>query len=299
MIRLDGKVVVVTGAGRGIGLAAAQALAAAGAAVVVNDVEEVTAQVAVDTIQRAGGQAVAAVAAIGSTEAADLCVDRALSAFGRLDVMCANAGILRDRVLWNTTDEDFDAVIATHLRGSFTCARAAMRHFRGRPGGGRIILMASIAGQRGNFGQTAYSAAKSGIAAFARTWSMECGKAGVTVNAIVPNALTRMVATMPMFTQAAAAAERGEPLPDTLRVGMGMGTAEDVAPLFVFLASDRSAEITGQCIGIGGDKLSLWAHPQEVSAAFHAGGWTAEAIADAWGTDVAQELQTVGIDFET
>ena len=97
---------------------------------------------------------------------------------------------------------------------------------------------------------------------------MECGKAGVTVNAIVPNALTRMVATMPMFTEAAAAAERGDPIPDKLRVGMGMGTAEDVAPLFVFLASDQSAAITGQCIGIGGDKLSLWAHPQEVSAAY-------------------------------
>ncbi len=80
---------------------------------------------------------------------------------------------------------------------------------------------------------------------------------------------------------------------------MGMGTAQDVAPLFVFLASDQSAAITGQCIGIGGDKLSLWAHPQEVSAAYRDGGWTAEAIADAWGTDVAQDLQTVGIDFDT
>lgn len=297
MIRVDGKVVIVTGAGRGIGLAGATALAAAGAAVVVNDVEEDAAQAAVEAITQAGGRAVAAIAPIGSTEAAELCIGRALSAFGRLDAMVANAGILRDRVLWNTTDEDFDAVIATHLRGSFTCARAAMQHFRGRPGGGRIILMASIAGQRGNFGQTAYSAAKSGIAAFARTWSMECAKAGVTVNAIVPNALTRMVATIPLFAEAAAAAERGEMLPDRLRVGMGMGTAQDVAPLFVFLASDAAAGITGQCIGIGGDKLSLWSHPQEVGAAYHAGGWTAEAIADSWGRDVGQELQTVGIDF--
>ena len=297
MIRLDGKVVVVTGSGRGIGLAAAQALAAAGAAVVINDVEEATAQAAVELIQRAGGQAAAAVAAIGTAEAAGLCVERALSAFGRFDVMCANAGILRDKVLWNTTDEDFDAVIATHLRGSFTCARAAIRHFRSRPGGGRIILLASIAGQRGNFGQTAYSAAKAGIAAFARTWSMECGKAGVTVNAIVPNALTRMVATIPMFAEAVAASERGETLPAKLRVDMGMGTAEDVAPLFVFLASDQSAGVTGQCIGIGGDKLSLWAHPQEVGAAYHDGGWTPEAIAEAWGSTVGQELQTVGIDF--
>jgi NAD(P)-dependent dehydrogenase (short-subunit alcohol dehydrogenase family) len=127
---------------------------------------------------------------------------------------------------------------------------------------------------------------------------MECGKAGVTVNAIVPNALTRMVATIPIFAEAAAAAERGEPIPAKLRHGMGMGTAEDVAPLFVFLASDQSAGITGQCIGIGGDKLSLWSHPQEIGAAYRDGGWTADSIADAWGNTVGQEPQTVGIQFD-
>ena len=295
---LGGKVAVVTGAGQGIGLQAARALAAAGAAVVVNDVEAGLAEAAVAGIEREGGRAVTAVAAIGTAEAAELCVERALSAFGRLDAMCANAGILRDRVLWNTEDADFDAVIATHLRGTFTCARAAIRHFRSRPGGGRLILVASIAGQRGNFGQTAYSAAKAGIAAFARTWSMEAAKAGVTVNAIVPNALTRMVATMPIFAEAAAAFERGEPVPDQLRVGMGMGTAADVAPLFVFLASDRSAGITGQCIGIGGDRLSVWSHPQEVEAAYRPGGWTADAIAEAWGAEIGQTPQSVGITFE-
>ncbi len=298
MMDLGGKVAVVTGAGQGIGLQAARALAAAGAAVVVNDVEAGLAEAAVAGIEREGGRAVTAVAAIGTAEAAELCVERALSAFGRLDAMCANAGILRDRVLWNTEDVDFDAVIATHLRGTFTCARAAIRHFRSRPGGGRLILVASIAGQRGNFGQTAYSAAKAGIAAFARTWSMEAAKAGVTVNAIVPNALTRMVATMPMFAEAAAAVERGEPVPDQLRVGMGMGTAADVAPLFVFLASDRSAGITGQCIGIGGDRLSVWSHPQEIEAAYRPGGWTADAIAEAWGAEIGQTPQSVGITFE-
>lgn len=298
MVRLDGKVAVVTGAGRGIGLEAARALAGAGAAVVVNDVDDVLADAAVGAIESTGGRAVSAAAAVGTAEAAELCVERALSAFGRLDVLCANAGILRDRVLWNTEDADFDAVIATHLRGTFTCARAAMTHFRSRPGGGRLILVSSIAGQRGNFGQTAYAAAKAGIAAFARTWSMEGAKAGVTVNAAVPNALTRMVATMPMFAEAAAAAERGEPVPDRLRGGMGMGTAADVAPLFVFLASDAAAGITGQCIGIGGDKLSVWSHPEEVEAVFRTGGWTADAIAGAWGSEIGQTPQSVGIQFE-
>ena len=298
MMQLDGKVAVVTGAGQGIGLEAARALAAAGASVVINDVDAALAEAAVSTIETEGGRAASCVAAIGTTDAAEACVTTALATFGRLDAMCCNAGILRDRVLWNTEDADFDAVIATHLRGTFTCARAAMRHFRSRPGGGRLILLASIAGQRGNFGQTAYAAAKSGIAAFARTWSMEGAKAGVTVNAIVPNALTRMVATMPIFAEAAAAVARGEPVPDKLRHDWGMGTAADVAPLFVFLASDRAAAITGQCIGIGGDKLSIWSHPQEIEAAYRPGGWTPDAIAEAWGTDIGQTPQSVGIQFE-
>ena len=298
MIRLDGKVVVVTGSGRGIGLEAAQALAAAGAAVVVNDVDADAAGTAVAGIAASGGRAVAAVAAIGGAEAAALCVATALEAFGRLDAIITNAGILRDRVLWNTADEDFDAVVETHLRGTFSCARAAMRHFRSRPGGGRLILLSSIAGQRGNFGQTAYSAAKAGIAALARTWSMEGAKSGVTANAVVPNALTRMVATIPMFADAAAAVERGQAVPDRLRVGLGMGTAADVAPLFVFLVSDQSAAVSGQCIGIGGDRLSVWSHPQEIETAYRPGGWTAEGIAAAWGTELGRDPQSVGIDFE-
>src|SRR5207245_3004500 len=121
-MNLDAKVAVVTGSGRGIGRAYAQALAAAGAAVVVNDVDGDVAQEAVDSITGAGGRAVSEVVGVASSEAADRLVNRAVEAFGRLDVMCTNAGILRDRVLWKMTDEDFDAVIETHLRGTFTCA---------------------------------------------------------------------------------------------------------------------------------------------------------------------------------
>jgi NAD(P)-dependent dehydrogenase (short-subunit alcohol dehydrogenase family) len=293
---LSGKVSVITGSGRGLGLAYARALAAHGSAVVVNDVDEAAAKAAAEEIVAAGGRAVAEVGAVGDTETAERLVERAVSEFGRLDVMCTNAGILRDRVLWKMSDEDFDAVIKVHLRGTFTCVRAAVRHMREREGGGRVIVAGSPAGQRGNFGQTNYAAAKAGIAAMVRTWAMECAKAGVTVNAVVPNAATAMTKTIPAFAPYIEALEKdGVPLPDTLRKGVGFGTAEDVAGLVVFLASDAAAGVTGQCVGIGGDKLSLWSHPQEISVAYRDGGWSAEDIALAWPTSVGARPETYGI----
>ena len=296
-MNLEGKVAVVTGSGRGIGRAYALALAQSGCAVVVNDVDADVAEATADEIAAGGGRVVAEVCAVGSAEAADQLVSGAVKAFGHLDIMCTNAGILRDCVLWNMSDEDFDAVIATHLRGTFTCARAAVRRMREQGSGGRIVVVSSIAGQRGNFGQTNYAAAKAGIAAYARTWAMECAKHNITVNAIVPNAITRMISTIPGMAPLVEAAEKGEPLPATVRKQMGMGTAEDVAPLLVFLSSDEAAGITGQCIGLGGDKLSLWAHPKEISVAFRDGGWTADAIAEVWSTSVGSEPETYGVHF--
>lgn len=295
-IRLTGQVAIVTGSGRGLGLAFARALARAGARVVVNDIDPATAESAVKTIvDEDGGEAVAEVVAVGSTEAADRLVARAVDTWGRLDLMCANAGILRDKVLWNMSDEDFDAVIHTHLRGTFTCARAAVRQMRTQGPGGRLVLIASPAGQRGNFGQGNYAAAKAGIAAMARTWALECARNQITVNAIVPVAWTQMVASIPSLAPHAEAVARGEPLPTEIRQRMGLGMPEDVAPLLVFLASAQAAGITGQCIGIGGDKLALWSHPQEVRVAYQEGGWTAEGIAATWGSSVGQELQSFGM----
>jgi len=296
-MNLEGKVAVVTGSGRGIGRAYAEALAEAGAAVVINDVDADVAQQTCDDIAAAGGRAVAEVVPVGSSEAADRLVGRAVDAFGRLDIMCTNAGILRDKTLWKMTDDDFDAVIETHLRGTFTCARAAAMRMREQNEGGSIVLVSSIAGQRGNFGQTNYAAAKAGIAAFARTWAMELAKFNITVNAIVPNAITRMIASIPGMGPLVEQAERGEPLPDLIRKGMGMGLPQDVAPLLVFLASDAAKEVTGQCVGLGGDKLSLWSHPQEIRMAYRDGGWTADAIAEVWTSSVGQRLETYGIPF--
>lgn len=298
-MELSGRVAVVTGSGQGLGAAYARALAAAGARVVVNDVNPETIRATVDDITAAGGEAVGETVAVGTAEAAQALVDRAVSVFGRLDVMVTNAGVLRDRVLWNMTDEDFDTVIHVHLRGTFTCARAAATYFRSTGGGGRLILAGSPAGQRGNFGQTNYAAAKAGIVAFARTWAMELAKARVTVNAVIPNAATAMTRTIPFLAPYVEAADRGEPFPAVVRRAASFGTPEDVAALIVYLASDAAAGVTGQAIGIGGDRLSLWSHPTEIRSAFRDGGWDADAIADAYPATVGEVSESYGIPMPT
>ncbi|MET3984505.1 SDR family NAD(P)-dependent oxidoreductase [Streptomyces sp. PvR034] len=293
---LQGKVAVVTGSGRGLGLAYAQALAAAGAAVVVNDVDADAVDAAVAAITSRAGMATGVTAAVGDTGAAQRLVDTAVERFGRLDVLVTNAGILRDRVLWKMTDEDFDDVVRVHLRGTFTCARAAAVRMREQGTGGRLVLISSPAGQRGNFGQTNYAAAKAGVVAMARTWAMELGRAGITVNAVVPVAATEMTRTIPAFAPVIEESERtGAPLPDWLRKDEGLGTVEDVAGLITFLASDASDGVTGQAIGIGGDRLALWAHPKEKAVAFADGGWSGDAIAAAWPDGVGAEHETYGI----
>ncbi|MFF0473749.1 SDR family NAD(P)-dependent oxidoreductase [Streptomyces sp. NPDC004284] len=295
-VDLSGKVAVVTGSGRGLGLAYARSLAAAGASVVINDVDTDAAVEAVRLIAADGGQAVAEVVPVGSAEAAEALVARAVDTYGRLDVMVTNAGVLRDRVLWKMTDEDFDTVVEVHLRGTFTCVRAAVERMRAQGEGGRIVVAGSPAGQRGNFGQTNYAAAKAGIAAMVRTWGMELAKAGITANAVIPVAATAMTKTIPVFAPHVEALEKdGIAFPDSLRKGEGFGTPEDVAGLVTFLASDAAAGVTGQCVGIGGDKLSLWSHPQEVSVAYADGGWSAEAIAAAWPVTVGRTPETFGI----
>ncbi|MFF5102951.1 SDR family oxidoreductase [Streptomyces sp. NPDC000134] len=293
---LHGKVAVVTGSGRGLGLGYARALAASGAAVVVNDLDRTAVDAAVTGIRSAGGRAAGVVAAVGDSAAAQALVDTAVAEFGRLDVLVTNAGILRDRVLWKMTDEDFDAVVRVHLRGTFTCARAAAVRMREQGTGGRLVLISSPAGQRGNFGQTNYAAAKAGIVAMARTWALELARADITVNAVVPVAATEMTRTIPAFAPLIEEAERtGRPLPGWLREGEGLGTVEDVTGLITFLASDEAKDITGQAIGVGGDRLALWAHPKEKAVALADGGWSAEAIAAHWASGVGAEPETYGI----
>jgi NAD(P)-dependent dehydrogenase (short-subunit alcohol dehydrogenase family) len=293
-VELNGKVAVVTGSGRGLGLAYAKALGAAGAQVVVNDVDAAVADEAARAITAAGGSAVSEVAPVGTSEAAQSLVDRAVAEFGRLDVMVTNAGVLRDGVLWKMTDDDFDTVIAVHLRGTFTCVRAAAVHLRAQDEGGRIICIGSPTGQRGNFGQTNYAAAKAGIVGMVRTWAMELARAKVTVNAVIPVAATAMTETIPFLRPYVEAAASGQPIPAFARRALAFGSPDDAAGLVTFLASDAAAGITGQAIGIGGDRVSLWTHPEQVAAAFRDGGWSADDLAEIWPAVFAPQHRSVG-----
>lgn len=294
---LAGKVAIVTGSGRGLGLAYAQELARQGASVIVNDVDEQVAADAVAAIEAEGGRAAAVVAPVGSTETADALVAAAVEHFGRLDILVTNAGVLRDKTLWNMSDDDFDTVIDVHLRGTFTCVRAAAVYMRQNEIAGRIIAIGSPTGQRGNFGQTNYAAAKAGIVGMVRTWALELKKAGITANTVIPVAATAMTATIPYFAAAVEADERGEAMPSFFRHDLGFGPAQDVAGLIAYLASDAAAGVTGQAIGIGGDRLQLWSHPEPVVTAYHDGGWSVEALEAEFAGLTEGKLQSVGEKF--
>jgi NAD(P)-dependent dehydrogenase (short-subunit alcohol dehydrogenase family) len=294
-LTLGGKVAIVTGSGQGLGRAYATALAAAGATVIVNDVNEQAAAETAQLIVAAGGRAAVEIAAVGPSTAAKALVERAVSEFGRLDIVVTNAGILRDRVIWKMSDEDFDLVIDTHLRGTFTCARAAAIQMKEQGEGGRIIVIGSPAGEFGNFGQTNYAAAKAGIVTFARVWSMELARDRITANAVVPTAWTQMTATIPLYGPLVQGAEEGVDFPSEVRRAHAIGWPEECAPLVAFLASDAAADITGQAIGIGGDRLTLYSHSGERDHRLRDGGWDAESIAAEWKSSFAEQRQASGV----
>ena len=294
---LDGKVAIVTGSGRGLGLAYAQELAKQGASVVVNDVDQTAADEAVASIRAAGGAATAVVAPVGPTQTARDLVAAAVETYGRLDVLVTNAGVLRDTVLWKMTDDDFDTVVSVHLRGTFTCVREAAIHMRESATQGRIICIGSPTGQRGNFGQTNYAAAKAGIVGMVRTWALELKKAGITVNAVVPVAATAMTATVPYFAAAVEAESAGDAMPAFFRHDLGFGTSEDVAGTIAYLASDDASAISGQVIGVGGDRLQIWSHPEPVVSRYREGGWSYEALEAEFPAIIEGNVQSIGERF--
>jgi len=285
---LENRVAVVTGAGRGIGREFALELARQGAAVVVNDLgvglrgdstDEDPATAVCDEIEALGGRAVPSHESVTDFAAAERIVATATDTFGQIDILVNNAGIVRDRTLVKMTEDDFDAVIATHLKGAFNLARHAVPVMK-EAGYGRIINVTSSAGLRGNFGQTNYGAAKAGIMGMTFVWALELARAGITVNAIAPAGATRMTAALAGDADA----------PPDPRLDPAMN-----APLIAYLASEQAAHVNGQLFGRTDFSYTIFQHPKQIAWMNKDGGWDAESVASEFDGMLGQHLQKVGM----
>jgi NAD(P)-dependent dehydrogenase (short-subunit alcohol dehydrogenase family) len=278
---LDGKVAVVTGGGTGIGRAVSIGLAAAGAKVVVNDYgvsvdgrdpSSEPANEVVGVIRKAGGRAIASPESIATMAGGKAVVDTALKEFGDLQIVVCCAGILRERMIFNMSEEEWDAVIAVHLKGHFATMRHATAHMREKKAGS-IVTFTSSAGLEGSPGQPNYSAAKEGIVGLTRSTALAMAKYGVRCNAIAPTADTRMT----------------QRLPDSRRGAATATPPEAIAPVVTFLASDRAAHITGQVIAVRGTEVSVYAQPAPLRTLTGADPWTAERLAEVWDRALGQD----------
>jgi hypothetical protein len=285
---LAGKVVVVTGAGRGIGRDLALLAAAEGASVVVNDLggaaagggsDAGPAAEVVDEIRSAGGSAVANTASVASEDGARSIVEQAVEAFGKLDVVVNNAGILRDKIFHRMTVEDFDAVVRVHLYGSFYVANAAAPLFREQEHG-VFVNFTSTSGLVGNFGQANYAAAKMGIVGLSRSIALDMARFNVRSNCIAPFAWSRLIGTIPTETEQEA--QRVEKF-------KRMST-DKIAPLAIFLASASSDGITGQIFGVRMNEIFLFSQPRPIRSLHRAEGWTVEALAEQLAPAVRSSL---------
>lgn len=290
---LEGKVAIVTGAGHGIGRGHALELARRGAKVVVNDLGSSVsgegsgrdADVVVDLIISRGGTAVANYGDVADEADAKALVDQAVETYGQLDVLVNNAGIVRDRAIWNMSADDFDLVMRVHVRGTWLTSHNAAIHWRTRAKGGekltgRIINTTSGAGLQGNFGQTNYATAKAAIVGMTQTASIELASIGVTVNAVGPGGLTRLSGTIPGFDKPFEADELGEDEYHPMDPGGS-------SPLVAWLASDEAQYVTGQVFRAIHDKI------------FHMKGWhEAATIASGekrWDADKLGALMAIDI----
>lgn len=274
---LEGKSIAVTGAGRGIGRAVALACAKAGAKVVVNDYgvsmdgSEPTSEPAnevVEEIKAAGGEAVANPSSVAEMAGGESIVQQAVDTFGSIDGVVCVAGILREKMLFNMAEEDWDPVIETHLKGHFTLFRAASAVMRKQKSGSLVGFTSGAFA--GSVAQANYASAKGGIVSLVRSAAAGLNKYGVRANCIAPTAKTRMSENVPFA------------IPD-------MGSAEDIAPMAVYLLSDASSKVTGQVYSVAGTKLAVWNQPEEVRAVYQAGGWTPESIAERLESTIGQE----------
>jgi NAD(P)-dependent dehydrogenase (short-subunit alcohol dehydrogenase family) len=286
---LDGKVAVVTGSGTGMGRAFAIDLARAGAKVVVNartagDVAKV-----VEEIGTMGGTAEGCAVSVASMEGAREIVQTAVDRFGRIDILVNNAGIMGQKLLVDMTEQDFDDVVATNLKGTFACTRQAAPHMI-KQGWGRIINVssASILGQEG---ATSYASSKGGVLSISLTWAVELAKHGITCNAIRSSAATRLTEKGRERAKQAALARREQAPTDA---ELGYYQPEEAAPLVVFLAGDEAGWINGQFICIDGPRLAICEHTHHAKTAVMPAGWTAELLRKHFKTAVGTPLQAYG-----
>ncbi len=302
MGKLEGKVALVTGSGRGIGKAVAQLLASEGAAIVVNDLgtniggddpDQSIAQSVVDEIKAAGGEASANTDSITDYNLAEGMVQQAINGYGKLDIVVNVAGILRDRMIFNMSEEEWDAVSAVHLNGTFNICKWAAVHFRDRRESGRIINFSSTSAW-GSPGQPNYGAAKYGILGFTAVLANSLDRYGVTSNAILPYAATRMIDSTP---RAMKVKEETGKLPSELAGGTE-GDPANVAPMVAYLATDDAAMINGHFFGVRGHTVSLYSH-WELAGVFQSDRrWTVEEMLelypDTWAKTIKQpEAQEV------
>lgn len=275
---LEGKVVVVTGAGGGIGRAVALGMAASGAKVVVNDLgvgldgkggDVGPAQRVVDEIRAAGGEAVANTESVAGSASAAHIVQCAVDTFGRIDAVVNNAGNLRDRMFHKMSEDEWRQVLDVHLNGTFYVSRAAANFFRDQESGS-FIHMTSTSGLIGNFGQANYSAAKLGIVALSKSIALDMGRYNVRSNCIAPFAWSRMTSSIPAETPEEKA-----------RVAkLQKMEVEKIAPMAVFLASDEAKDVTAQIFGVRANEIMLFSQPRPVRSVHQSQGWTPEDIAE-------------------
>ena len=286
---LDGKVAVVTGSGTGMGRAFAIDLAKAGAKVVVNARTASDVNNVVEEIRKVGGTAEGCAVSVASMEGARQIVQTAVDGFGRIDILVNNAGIMGQKLLVDMTEQDFDDVIATNLKGTFACTKHAVPHMI-RQGWGRIINIssASILGQEG---ATSYASSKGGVLNISLTWAVELAKYGITCNAIRSSAATRLTERGRERAKQAALARHEQPPTDA---DFGYYKPEEAAPLVVFLASEQAGWINGQFICIDGPRLAICEHTHHAKTAIMPGGWTSELLLKHFKTAVGTPLQAYG-----
>ncbi|HZO82838.1 MAG TPA: SDR family NAD(P)-dependent oxidoreductase [Candidatus Binataceae bacterium] len=297
MGKLDGKVAAVTGGGRGIGRAVSKALAAQGAAVVVNDLgvtlagqkETVSpADDVVKEIKAAGGTAVSNHLDIATVAGGEGLINQAIKEFGKLDILVNIAGILRDRMIFNMSEQEWDDVIRVHLKGHYCTIRPASAHMRERKAG-RIINFSSNSAL-GSPGQPNYAAAKAGILGLTYSCAVALQKYGITVNAIMPGAATRMTDSIPAGRMPGATGIAASQSAE--------GTPRDpanVAPIIIYLASDEAAEVTGQCFGASGYRISRYTHMKADRTIFSEGPWDIDRLFEIFKATLGQGMEPVNM----